>query len=90
VPGVPAETRTELLGAARLIAARNTLLARELVRLLRMFQDARLRMIPLKGVAPAQSLYSAIALRTCSDLDVLVPRDAVAASIRLLLAREYE
>jgi hypothetical protein len=86
---VPDEARTELMAASRLNAAQNALWSHELLALLRIFQGAGLRVIPLKGVALAQSLYGGIALRVCSDLDVLVPRDAVAESFRLLLAHGY-
>jgi Uncharacterised nucleotidyltransferase len=77
------------MAASRLNAAQNALWSHELLALLRIFQGAGLRVIPLKGVALAQSLYGGIALRVCSDLDVLVPRDAVAESFRLLLAHGY-
>jgi putative nucleotidyltransferase-like protein len=86
---VPEEARTELMAASRLNAAQNALWRRELIGLLTMFHGARLRVIPLKGVALAQSLYGDATLRVCSDLDVLVPRDAVAESLRLLLANGY-
>jgi hypothetical protein len=87
---VPDEARTELVAASRLNAAHNALLSRALIGLMRMFRGAGLPVIPLKGVALAQSLYGDVTLRVCSDLDVLVPRDAVADSFRLLLGHGYE
>jgi Uncharacterised nucleotidyltransferase len=87
---VPDAARTELMAASRLNAAQNALWRRELIGLLTMFHGAGLRVIPLKGVALAQSLYGDTTLRVCSDLDVLVPRKLVAESLRLLLGNGYE
>ncbi|MBI3326027.1 MAG: nucleotidyltransferase family protein [Nitrospinae bacterium] len=88
-PGMPAEVRTELQAIYHMNAVRNTLLAHELTRVLRFLSDARVPVIPLKGVALAASLYGDITLRVCADLDILVPRPLVAQTSRLLLASGY-
>jgi hypothetical protein len=85
-PGVPARVRAELEAAAARNAARSALLVRALVRVLRSFGEAGLPVIPLKGMALAESLYGDVTLRVCSDIDVLVPRPAVAQALRLLIA----
>ena len=89
-PGVPAKVRAELEAAYQRNALRNALLARELSRLLELFGSAGVPVIPLKGVALAESLYGDPGLRVCSDLDVLVPRHLVREAFGLLLAHGYE
>jgi hypothetical protein len=66
------------------------LLVRELIRVLSLFADAGIRAIPLKGVALAESLFGNVSLRVCADIDILVPRDAVARACALLLADGFE
>jgi hypothetical protein len=89
-PGVPAAVRGALEAAYQRNAVRNTLLARELSRVLALFGSAGVPVIPLKGVALAESLYGDPGLRICSDLDVLVPRHVVREAFGLLLAHGYE
>jgi hypothetical protein len=79
-----------LEAAGRLNAARNGLLAHGLAKLLGRFAEVAIRVIPLKGVALAESLYGDVGLRVCSDVDILVPRRAVAQAFRLLIADNYE
>lgn len=88
-PGVPAAVRTELETTCRMNALRNALLARELTQVLRLLGEAGVPVIPLKGVALAASLYGDVTLRTCTDIDILVPYPAVAQALHLLLARGY-
>lgn len=88
--GVPAVARTVLEDANQRNAARNTLLRRDLARLLELFRSAGVPVIPLKGVALAESLYGDASCRVCSDVDVLVPHHAVTEAFRLLLANGYE
>lgn len=85
-PHVPEGIRKELEVAERLNAVRNRLLARGLATILGRFAEARIPVIPLKGVALAESLYGDASLRVCSDVDVLVPRRAVGHAIELLQA----
>jgi Uncharacterised nucleotidyltransferase len=85
-PRVPAEVRAELEVAAALNAARNAFFVRALTTVLGRFDAAGVPVIPLKGVALAESLYGDPTLRVCSDIDILVPRVAVADAFRLLIA----
>jgi hypothetical protein len=71
-------------------AIRNQLLAQELVRVLAQLGTAGVGVIPLKGIALAESLYGDPALRTCADLDILIHPKDVAESLRLLRASGYE
>jgi hypothetical protein len=86
---VPPEVRAELEAFYRSNALWNTLCARELMQVLRLLGEAGVRVIPLKGVALAESLYGDITLRVCADIDILVPRRMVAQAFRLLLFRGY-
>jgi hypothetical protein len=88
-PAVPPAVQTELEAVYRINAFRNTLLAEELVRVLTLLHGAGILVIPLKGVALAEDLYGDLTLRCCVDIDVLVPRQMVAQSLRLLLASGY-
>jgi len=86
---VPAPVRAELAAGARMDALRNTLQAAELVDILRLLGVAGIPVVPLKGPPLAQSLYGDISARVCSDLDVLVPRNAVARAYDALIAAGY-
>jgi hypothetical protein len=88
-PGVPQAVQTELKGAYLANAWRNELFAEELARLLGLLGQAGIRVIPLKGVAPAQSLYGDPAARVCSDIDILVPPGEAARTRRIILTNGY-
>jgi hypothetical protein len=88
-PGVPEAVQAELKGLYLANAFRNQLLAEELARLLRLLGESGIRVVPLKGVALAQSLYGDVAARVCADIDILVPPADVEQTIALLLASGY-
>ncbi len=79
--GVPAQARARLEALAREVAASNALAARELTELLRLFDQAQIPAIPLKGMALAESLYGDLTLRVSDDIDILVPRATVGRAI---------
>ena len=85
-PGVPAVVQSELKAFYLANALRNQLLAEELARLLDLLGQAGIRVVPLKGVTLAQSLYGDAAARVCSDIDILVPASQVVRARRLILA----
>jgi len=89
-PGLPGDFRAALDGLARINALRNTLLAEELARVLDLLAGAGIPVAPLKGVTLAESLYGDRTLRVCGDLDILVPREAVARAFDLLRRGGYE
>jgi len=88
-PGVPDAVQAELKGAFLSNAFHNQLLAEELARLLGLLGEAGIPVIPLKGVALAQSLYGDAALRVCSDIDILVPPNTVPEALGLIRASGY-
>jgi hypothetical protein len=87
--GVPDAARAELTAAFRMNALRNTLLAGELARVLRLLSESGVPVAPLKGVTLAESLYGDSALRVCVDLDILVPPSEALRARRLILAHGY-
>jgi len=88
-PGVPQPVREQLRRTFRNNAIWNVLLTQELVRLLTRLGAAGVPVIPLKGIALAESLYGDSALRTCIDLDILIHPRYAAESLRVLHASGY-
>jgi hypothetical protein len=88
-PGVPDAVQGRLKRAFLANALRNKLLAEELARLLGLLGEAGIRVIPLKGITLAESLYGDAALRVCADIDILVPPDNVTQALDLILASGY-
>jgi hypothetical protein len=86
---VPGEARAQLATAFRVNAVRNQFLAGELARVLLLLGEAGVRVIPLKGITLAESLYGDPAFRVCWDIDILVPASEVLRGRRLLLAQGY-
>jgi hypothetical protein len=71
-------------------ALRNLFLTRELLKLLKLFEDYGIPAIPFKGPILATSIYSNPELRQFKDLDILVnPNDKIKAS-ELLVSQEYQ
>ena len=68
---LPAAVREHLKASYYATAARNTLLFRELSRILAALAEAEIPVILLKGVDLAQTLYPDPALRLMGDLDLL-------------------
>jgi len=89
LPGVPPPVRRQLTDTFGVNAIRNELLTQELVRVLAQLGAAGVPVIPLKGIALAESLYGDPALRTCSDLDVLIHPKYLAESLQLLRSSGY-
>lgn len=88
-PGVPEAIQTELKALYLGNALRNQLLAEETARLLSLLGEAGIRVVPLKGVTLAQSLFGDPAARVCADIDILVPSADVAQAMDLILASGY-
>ena len=75
--GVPPDVRRALEAGGRVNALRNELLMSDLTSVLRLLHAAGIPAIPLKGPVLAEALYGDTGCRTCSDLDLLVPRSDV-------------
>lgn len=70
----PATVIDEFRSCMREITARNLFLARELIRLLEVFESRAIPVIPFKGPLLASTAYGHLGLRAFCDLDVLVDR----------------
>lgn len=81
IPRGPAE---ELERAALGIAARNMLLAEELVAILRAFEARRLPCAPLRGPVLAEQLYGDSGARPMGDLDLLVRKGDLPLLVEIL------
>ena len=88
-PSMPHENQDEL----RRLVEKNTLKAlkqaAELVRLVRRFEGAGVRVLPLKGPTLAMQAYGDLALRHAGDLDLLVEPASVWNADRVLRDRGY-
>jgi len=71
-PSVPAPAREALESEFRKNALRSLVLTAELMRLLDGFSQWGIPLLPYKGPTLAQQLYGDVALRSFSDLDLLV------------------
>ena len=69
----PPPSAAELARIFGLNAMRTEAFGKETAKILRLLGDAGIPAIPLKGIALAASLYHDPALRTCADIDILVP-----------------
>ena len=87
---LPADVRTALEKSARACTARCLFLTGELIRLLKLFDGAGIRAVPLKGPALAMAAYGDIGLREFGDLDLLVRIDDLDAVQRLLVSQGYK
>lgn len=69
---------------------RNTRIAQELSKLLRLFQQHNIQVIVLKGACLANTVYTYAGLRVMMDLDLLLPVDRINQAVALLLADGYQ
>jgi hypothetical protein len=87
---VPKPVLSELRNFFHTNAARNLFLTQELLKILKLFQDNDIPVIPFKGPVLAASVYGNLALRQFGDLDILVnPKDTIKAR-ELLINQEYK
>jgi len=70
-------------------AGRNVFLTEELLKLLHLFETSGIPAVPYKGPVLAVSLYGDLALRTFSDLDIIVRQQDIQRAKALLLSQGY-
>ena len=87
---VPPERLQELRDFFRFNSQRNLSFARELIRLLQLFADQKIPVIPYKGLVLAASAYGNLALRQMADLDILVREKDLSRAMDLLRSQGYE
>jgi len=81
---IPQQTQYDLSQRVKTNTLRTLAQAAELVRLVRRFEDASIRLLPLKGPVLAVQAYGALELRHAGDLDFLVDPESVWEADRLL------
>lgn len=86
---VPAVHLTNLRKGFHDNAARNLLLAQELLEITSLFESQGIGSIPYKGPALAVLAYGNLSLRCFIDLDIIVRREDVARARSILLAEGY-
>jgi hypothetical protein len=86
----PREYRETLRAQFRENAARNTLLAGELLRVARLFESEGVPLLAYKGPALAVQAYGGLSLRRFVDLDVVVRKEDVARAGGLLRSLGFE
>jgi len=87
---IPPEFTSRLKNIYIVNLRRNLLLERELLRILSIFKDSDIPVMPLKGVVFARYLYGDLAFRQSSiDLDLLVREEQIAKAESLLKELGY-
>ncbi|MDX2096233.1 MAG: nucleotidyltransferase family protein [Leptolyngbyaceae cyanobacterium bins.59] len=71
-------------------ACRNTLLLKELVKVLQEFTAQQISVIVLKGAVLAEVMYQDVALRPMSDIDLLILPDTVVQVRQVLQTQGYQ
>src|SRR6516165_1086088 len=86
---VPASVRLELEGFCKSNAQKNLLLALELLRLLRSFNENEVPVVAFKGPILAEAVYGDLSLREFCDLDLLIRVQDLAKAEDSLLGCGY-
>ena len=86
---VPPSIRLELEGFCKSNAQKNLLLAAELLRLLRSFNQNEVPVVAFKGPILAEAVYGDLSLREFCDLDLLIPVQDLTKAEDILLACGY-
>jgi hypothetical protein len=86
---VPSEILHHLKDVSNSIAHQNLRFTGELLRLLRRFEEKKIRALPIKGPILAVTSYRNVSLRTFSDLDILVCKADMLRSKDLLISESY-
>jgi hypothetical protein len=88
-PDVPPEIAQEIGAQAAALARENLEMARESLRVHRLFHDADLPVLFVKGAALAVLAFGNLGLRAGQDIDLLVPYETLPAATALILRAGY-
>ncbi len=69
---------------------RNQIMTRELLRLVQLFEQKGIPLIPYKGPVLSQFVYQNVGFREFSDLDILIKKHDVRAAKKLLVSNGYK
>jgi hypothetical protein len=87
--GVPAAYLNELRDRFNNNAARNLLLAQELLSITGLLKSSGISSMPYKGPALAVLAYGNLSLRRFGDLDIIIPKTEFARAKSILIAEGY-
>jgi hypothetical protein len=88
-PGVPAEIAQEIGARAAELGVESLGMAAEAVRLQRLFDEARLPVLFVKGASLAVLAFGTFSLSTAQDIDLLVPLETLPAATALMECAGY-
>jgi hypothetical protein len=88
-PDVPPQTAREIGALAATLMRENLAMAHESLRIQRLFDDADLPVLFVKGAALAVLAFGNLGLRNGQDIDLLVPHEATPAALALLSRAGY-
>jgi len=86
---VPPEVRREIAARAATMVSENLAMAAEALRLQRLFDDARLPVLFVKGSSLAMLAFGNLGLSGSQDIDLLVPWEALPAATELVARAGY-
>jgi hypothetical protein len=89
LPVVPPEIAQEIAGQAAILIRENLGMAREALRLQRLFDEADLPVLFVKGAALSLLAFGDLGLRSAQDIDLLVANETLPAATALLLHAGY-
>lgn len=87
---IPVAVLRDLTVYAQQISIFNTILTRDLLKILDLLETHDIRALPFKGPVLAASVYGSISLRHFCDLDILVSPQDFAKTIEVLVAEGYQ
>ena len=88
-PDVPPEIADEIGTQAAALVRENLAMAREVMRVQRLFDDSDLPVLFVKGPALAVLAFGNVGLRSGQDIDLLVPYEALPAATAVILRAGY-
>src|SRR5262245_6502502 len=86
---VPSEIAGQIGARASMLVRENLAIARESLRLQRLFDDADLPVLVVKGAPLAMLAFSNLSLRSAQDIDLLVAYETLPAATELILRAGY-
>jgi hypothetical protein len=86
---IPPEIRREIGARAATMVRENLAMAAEALRLQRLFDAAHVPVLFVKGSSLAMLAYGNLGLRSCQDIDLLVPREALPVATELVARAGY-
>ena len=89
LPDVPPEIAHEIGMRAAVLVRQNLAMTREAMRVQRLFDDADLPVLFVKGPALAVLAFGNVGLRSGQDIDLLVPSETLPAATAVLLRAGY-